>query len=733
MAPNEKLVNKVKVKIDHPKLDKEEISSIVKQKPNRRLLGLFRFNLWVFNLYKIENDSKIKRSIGEPPVVYDSLLTQKTVKQMSVYLNEHGFFKNKVSYKVIERKNKKINIEYDIKSGTPYTIRNIKKSISDPKINTLLSFDDNSLIKPGTRFDVKTLEKERDRIVKNMKNEGLYNFNKEYISFKADSSLKSNQIDLELIITNPISNTLDSNYSTYHKTYYFKNIYVHLLPKKGEATDTTLYNGIYFIHKGKLKIRPKVIAHTIFLKPENLYLLNDQENTYKHLAGLGIFKFVNITYEDVSTTNENLLDCHINLSFSSFKSLTTELEGTNNGGNIGVGGNLIYQNKNIFKGAEHFSFKTQGSFSVQQSIAGNNNTYRIIEGLPFNAMSFGPEMAIDFPKFLLPVSIERFSKRANPRSEFNAAFNYQVRPDYIRTLNRISFGYNWMESKTKKHIFYPIDISSIKLDPKESFQEILDNISDPFILNSYNNHFISAAKYSFIFNNQEVGKFKNFSYFNGNIELAGNLLNAYDKFSNQPIDETTKAYTIFGIRYAQYVKSDIDFRQYFVTPHTAFVTRFYTGIGVPYGNLPALPFEKSFFAGGANGIRAWRARTLGPGSLADSLIISTVDQIGEFQLETNLEYRFDITRIIEGALFTDIGNIWLLYNDDNKPNAEFRPSRIWRDIAIGIGVGIRFDFSFFLIRFDAGTPLKDPSSIHPEKINFYLPSTILNIGIGYPF
>lgn len=332
----------------------------------------------------------------------------------------------------------------------------------------------------------------------------------------------------------------------------------------------------------------------------------------------------------------------------------------------------------------------------------------------------------------MPFLADKISPRGNPRTSFNASYNLQDRPDYRRNVTKTYISYTWNASTTTTHVVQPFDLSYIKLDPSENFSEVLNNIQNPFLRNSYTDNFILASKYSYILNTKNSNKLKNHVYFRGNIETAGNLLAAASNSWNPNVNEVDGSRNIAGIRYAQYVRADVDLRYYQKFNWNKIVYRFASGLGLPYGNSVAMPFEKSFYAGGANGLRAWRARELGPGNLPDS-IERNVDQIGNMSLEGNIEWRIPVTSILEGAFFVDAGNIWNYQQKDTRDETEFEFGKLWDGTAVGFGVGLRLNFSFFILRFDGATKLKDPSSENPNLLSPKWRETNLNLGIGYPF
>lgn len=735
LKPGELFLKKNKVKISTRKLDAEAIEGLVKQKPNRKILGVFRYHLGVYNIFNKKNTTEF-RDIGEPPVVYDSLLTQRTTKQLKLYANNKGYFNSKVNY-TQRIKGNKIKTTYTIDAGEPYIIKNVEYKIEDEGIRDLIiDILFRSKIRAGNTFDVDVFDEERERIKKQMRNEGYYYFSKDYVKFKVDSSIGNKEIAVKLYINKQkvVDEKNDTIYEVPHTKYYINDINLYISKnykdKDINSFDTVSFKQSKIHYDSELKYRPRMLNHAIGLRKGELFLLEDQQSTYKHLSELRLFKNIAINYEDVGS---NQLSTHIFLTPAYLKSFSIEGIGTNSGGNLGVEGNLIYHNKNIFRGGEKFTVRMNGGLEIQQLINEEQQDFRFL-GLPFNTLEVGPEINLEFPRFLLPVKLDRFSRRANPKTNLSFLLNYQKRPEYSRNLTQITFGYFWNESAYKKHFINPINVSVINLNPTADFQQKLEEEDNPFILNSFQDHFINSTSYSFTFNNQSLNKIKDFMFFRFDIEFAGNIQSAFNSITNKPYDlPETNSYTMFNIRYAQFVKTDFDLRFYEQTKSTSFVSRINIGIGKPYGNLNVLPFEKSYFGGGANDIRAWQARSLGPGSIADSLTENALNQIGELKIEGNLEYRFDLTKVLEGAAFIDAGNIWLLSEDPDRPNAEFKTNRLWQDIAIGVGLGLRLDFNFFLIRFDLAAKLKDPSTPTPEKFDLKWRTPTLNLGIGYPF
>lgn len=736
LSEGELLLSNVSIKSEGKKVNKRKLKEYVKQEPNRQLLGLFKVYLGIYNLYYHKTDSKVRKKLGEPPVIFDSLLTVKSAEQLHLYLKNKGYYDNTVDYKVRKTK-KRAKISYLIKKGEAYKLSRISYQIDAPNIRPYFYADTNrTLLRANGNFDTEVLQKERERVSRNLRNNGFYYFSKEYIYYEADTSEIKRTADLTLKIKKfeKKNYQADSIDVMPHRQFHLNKIYVRMdynmnlfYQPKG---DTTEVNGIYFITTRKeKKFNQKALARMITLRKGDVYQIRNQELSYRNLAGLRVFKYISIRFEE--STHEGFLNVYVELSPRKIKSFTIQTETTNTGGNLGINGSFIYQNSNTFKGAEILRIGVNGGLEAQQTFNEGESDELISKRLPFNTYEFGPQVSLEIPRFLIPFKTDLYSMKGNPRTTFNASYNYQERPDYKRKVSKIFMAYSWNESPTKTHIIQPFDFSYINLDPSPAFQQILETINNPFIRNSYQDNLIMAIRYSFVFNNQSPNPMKDSWFFRANAESAGNLLSLVHSESpkNKNIDGT---YNVWGIRYAQYVRTDVDLRHYRNYQYTSMVYRFSGGIGLPYGNSKALPFEKSFYAGGANGIRAWKARELGPGSLSDEKS-NEIDQIGNVNLEVNFEYRFDISNMLEGALFIDGGNIWEMNQKDPREDTNFELGKLWNDFAIGIGTGIRLDFNFFMIRFDLAAPLKDPSKKDPKEFYLNLKETNLNIGIGYPF
>lgn len=743
-------------------IEMDELKSIIKQKPNKKILGVFRFHLSVYNLADNGKDTKVrnyfKNTIGEKPVILDTMLTIKTNKQLQLYMFKKGYFNASVKDTTTFYK-KKARVAYTISPETPYKINKIQYEIEGSSVRSNVLADTlNSKIKEGENYDEDILSEERDRITRMLKNSGFYDFSSEFIHFAVDSNLNNHKVNVYFKIYNPPSS--DTLISTEHKKHYIHKIYIipHFDSKNPKANykDTLLYNGYYFLYNNDLIFRPSVIAQHVFIKENELYIQRNVEETFRKLNDLKAFRVNNILFNVIKDEkNPNpMLDCYIYLSPFTKQSVTTELEGISRAGTgqLGTAANIVYTNRNLFNGAENLEVKLRGGIEFQPSITDVNN--QKITGSTFNnfnTQEWGPEINLLIPQFLLPVKPERFSKYFTPKTKITALYNFQENPDFKRQIFNLSFGYTWQETATKRHFLNPAEINLVNIDQKISLSRFLEAIPNPFIRNSYISHITAAGRYTFLFNNQDLKKSRNFIYFRSTIEGAGNLLFFLHKATNQPKDSLNR-YLILSTPFAHFVKTDYDFRNYFaVNDHHRMVARIAFGFGVPLKNLNVLPIEKSYFGGGSNGIRAWVARSLGPGAYDDTTGINAI-RLGDMNIEGNLEYRFDLIKFLKGALFLDAGNIWILKPDPLRANAEFKFDQFMSQMALGGGVGMRFDFNFFIFRLDIGNKIYDPSLKPDDKWvirksfdkewkdefarthnNFRYRFTTINFGIGYPF
>jgi len=692
------------------------------------------------------------RDIGEAPVLLDSQLIIQTRLQLSRYLFSKGYFNNKVSDTVIVSKNRKrANIIYRLHPLWPYTINSVRFNIEDKTLKPILEPDtSNSFLKKNDRYDLEKIQDERRRITQYLLNRGYYYFETAYVDFQVDSNYTDQSVSIQVSVKKflkaPVSN---SDSVTYHNHIRYKIGNIYILPEfvVGDArsvnfTDTisTRYPGTWFLLNKEMDYKQFLIIDNIELKKGRYFSKDTAELTYKQLLGLGAFRNVTIQfYQDLKNANE--LDCYIICAPVLRQSLTAETEGTNTSGNFGISGSLVYQNRNLFKGGELLEFKIEGSVLAQKSL----NTVDSVSSSGkdpnsiFNTFQFGPEITFSIPRAFFPFSALPFRKDMMPRTYLKTSLNFQSSLDYNRNIINVSYGFNYRSNnKRLRHDIIPIEVNAVKAVLTDSYEQELLSYNDAFLLNSFQDHLTILMKYILTYTSKEsIIAGKKTAYFaRFNLQSAGNLLRQFFELSDRKQD-TAGSYLIGGIPFAQFLKGDIDFRIYVpVHKKSRIVYRIVGGIGVPFKNLSVLPYEQGFFSGGPNSVRAWRARTLGPGGYDPSNSTLRYDKIGDILIEGNIEYRFHIIKAFNGALFVDAGNIWRLKPDESKPNGEFEWNSFVDQIAIGAGAGLRWDMNFFVLRLDFAIPIKDPKLPEGQRWTFDkkpFQYGIFNFGIGYPF
>lgn len=745
LAEGNYLLDRYQIESPRGTAGRQDMSNYVRQKPNKRILGL-RFHLWLHNMANPQKDGwphNWLRRIGEEPVIYDPFITGRSSLQIGQFLNNKGYYNTAVDDSVRFRR-KRARVTYIVEPGEPYHIASISYEFEDPAIRDLVISDStNSLIVTGDRFDVDQLQSERIRVEDFMRNHGYYKFSREHLYFNADTTLGNRAVDLTMGIGLFRKRGEDGQFvSVPHTRYRIGKVLIIPSFSPREAIDkpeeyysdfdTIEFRGMLYLYKEKMAVKPRVLAESNFILPGEIFNQENVDRTYRHLLALRQFRLVSIRFDDPSesfsdTTVLPVLDAWLQLTPFNLQSYTLEMEGTNSSGDFGFGGNLMYQHRNILGGAEIFDFKVKGS--VESLNEYYTRSYR-------NTYEYGAEAVLHIPRFLLPIRSISFVRRYNPGTSLSLAYNYQLRPDYTRTIANAGFGYSWKANEYKTHQISPIELNLVRLPYSTP---LFDSIINFYNLEaSFRDHLVTETNYSFIFNNQDIRTPRDFVYFRFNAETAGNIMAAISSHAGRP--KKNGYYQLLGTGFAQYFKTDIDFRYYrMLYGGNTLVYRFFAGAGLPYGNSVALPFEKKYFAGGANSLRAWQVRSLGPGSFNEPADRSFPNRTADIKLEANLEYRFQLFWVLEGALFIDAGNIWAIDDNDKREGALFRFDKFYNDIAVGTGMGLRFDFSFFIFRLDLGLKLRDPAAPDDQKwipgsrrFSFSKDSS-LNLGIGYPF
>ncbi len=771
------------------KIDTDQLKAIIKQRPNRSIgfsipplpfskshfqsnFIFLRFNLKAYNLGK-PNKGKIagwlEKRVGEPPVIYDSLLTLKSVKQLNEFMFQSGYFNSKVNVELKYQKHRKmVKVAYVIQPGPSYLIDSIFVNIPQGLLSSLYAENaSKSVLKTGHQYNYKTLENERQRLVSLYQNNGFFSFTRDFIRFDIDSSLGNYKLNLYLNVLNPIDKDDTANHSLNHIRYSLNKIYVYPTYDfftNQQFTDTITNGNINIVYNQKLPINERLIYNNLIFSPY-YYSKRDADETYKSFSSLNLYKNIKVDFKvNKEDGVANKLDSYVYLSPLKRNSIVPEIRvetRANNGGssvkstyNFGVSGNMSFQRLNAFRNGEILKLSLSGGlepFFLNDSSANKNF---------FNTTNVGTTASITFPRFLLPIRQDKFAKSARAKTIIASSYNILKNDDITRRASKITLSYEWNETAKKRHTVSPIEFSLIKAGLSEQLNQRLISIGDPFLKNTYSDQFILASSYSFVYSDQYTAKAKKALYNKSKIEGAGNLMHTIA--NGQPNwHQTENAYTILNIPFAQYVRIENEFktnRQTFFNDVVAF--RLYAGIAKPLSNAKSLPFEKSFFAGGSNGIRAWGSRSLGPGGFMDTTTFrGFLNRLGEIHLESNVEYRFKLTKLLEWAFFADAGNIWVFDENGGRANTEFS-TKFYKQIALGCGFGARLDFQFLIFRVDVAFPFHDPSKPDGERwifqnkteynqivqrynernelygkdaVGTYRIKPNYNIGIGYPF
>ncbi len=743
------LLDKVKINIldkDNAKdLNKQELTNYLRQTENHKVLGGLKMQLAIYNISGKDSSNwfnKWIRRVGTPPVIYDSTLTTASENQLQRALINKGYLKNTVTSNVtLKPEKKKAQVEYNITLNKPYLIRSIAYDIPNDSLREIILGDTTDFpIKCQSALDHKKLDDERELIVQRLRNKGYYAFNKNYITFVADTAAGSHDVDLTLALSDNTQDLPHMPHIDTHRQFYVRDVifvtsYDAVNMQNGVYGDSTSYNGITVLYGEDRYIDKAILDENCFIRPGTIYNANDVDRTYKALGRLGIIKYINIDMKAVGDVDGHLLlDAYILLNRDKSQTISFSLEGTNSEGDLGFGIGADYQHRNIFKGSEILNVKFKASYeSLSGDLSGLIND---------NYSEYSGDVGITFPKFKMPFLRESFKRRIQASTEFMTSFNYQERPEYTRIIAGGGWKYIWSERNNQmRHTFNLIDLSYVYL-PKSKIN-FLDSITNPLLRYSYENHLIMRMGYTFYKTNRRATNplttvFQDNIYtVRASAETAGNLLYGISHLIGQK-REDDDSYKVVGTRYSQYVKLDGDFAiTHYINQRSSLAMHAGFGIAVPYGNSTVLPFEKRFYSGGANSVRGWGVRTLGPGSFdGKKAQNSFIYQCGDIRLDLNLEYRCKLFWVLELGAFIDCGNVWTIKEYENQPGGVFKFSKFFEQLALSYGLGLRMDFTYFLVRFDLGMKAHNPASgqehwplVHPSLKR----DAELHFSIGYPF
>jgi outer membrane protein assembly factor BamA len=683
---------------------------------------------------KLEEGNLLMRW-GEPLAVYDSSLAETTRQQMENYIRTKGYFNGLVNHET-DLNGKKLTSIYTIEEQEPYYIDTITYSTQNEVIERLISQNlKKRLIKEGEIYDQELLSRERQRIETLLKNNGFFDFSRQYVVYRVDSTISDKQVSINTLIRQPAGRG-------YHKQFRLDSVVfvtdsdIRDIQGLGKRSSRSYNNVIYKYYE--YQYYKKILDRRIFISTDSLYSLEETLQTQRQLANLDVFKFININYD---TTGSAFV---ARVYASPLKKYQTSNEvGLNvSQGLPGPFVNSSLKIRNVFGGLEILELNGRAGIEGVPPPAGEEgaDAYRSVEA--------GGNLSLSFPQFIfpLPENWRTFFGALNPRTRLQTGYNYTDRQEYIRTNFNSSLTYTWQVGQRVNYTFSPVDVDLIySRNISDAFREILqrnDSLGIP-LSRSFEPSFVSSISFSSIFNFNNYGRYEDGSGGGAYLKLYGESGGTIFNFIDPAI------ITRQGLEYFKYFKVNTDFRQYLpISDESTFAYRLNIGLAVPYGEVTGnvLPYEKYFFAGGSNSIRAWRPRRLGPGGAApdstssDGSFVYTVEQPGEVLLEASVELRRKLFGFVNGAFFIDAGNVWRLNKVPNNPEANFEFSSFYRQIAVGSGLGLRFDFDFLIVRFDYGIKVYDPARAPGDRwigqkftVGEEISRGVINIGIGYPF
>ena len=739
------LLDEVKIHTDNKEIKPSDMRLYVRQNPNSKWFSTIKTQLYVYNWSGRDSTkwfNRFLRKIGAAQVIYNESDAIRSQEEIAKAVQNLGYMGASVK-RTTKTKKKKLKLFYEITSGKPYIVRTLKYDISDKKIAEYLRNDSTqSMLREGMLFDVNVLDAERQRITDYLLCNGYYKFNKDYITYTADTARNTHQVDLTLHLLpykTYVGDTPKEHFQYKINKINFITDYDVLQSSalsSIEINDSLHYNGFPIYYKDKLYLRPKVLVDNLRFASGDLYDERNVQKTYTYFGRLSALKYTNIRFFETQNGDSTQLNCYVMLTKSKHKSISFELEGTNSAGDLGAAASVSFQHRNLFRGSETFMVKFRGAY---EAISGLQPGYK-----NHNYTEYGVETSINFPNFLFPFLTSDFKRRIKATTEFGLQYNYQLRPEFSRTIASASWSYKWIQKQKIQHRIDLLDISYLYLPWISSqFQEdYINKDKDNYILKyNYENRLIVRMGYNYSYNSAGGTLVNNTITTNSysiraGFESAGNILYGISKMINMRKNKDGE-YAILGIPYAQYLKGDFDFAKNIIIDHRNSLA-FHAGIGiaVPYGNAKVVPFEKRYFSGGANSVRGWSVRNLGPGSFAGDG--NFMNQSGDIKLDASIEYRTRLFWKFRGAAFIDAGNIWTIREYENQPGGVFEFDKFYKQIAVAYGLGLRLDLDFFVLRFDGGMKAINPKYkkakerypiIHPRFSRDFA----FHFAVGYPF
>ena len=777
LPPDSYMLTKNKIETDRTvprdeRITAGEIDRYVRQNPSKKLLGT-NLPAWLYNQADPNKENgwnNLLRRLGSEPVILDTVQTAASNRNIKLYMDSRGFYESTSRYEIEYKRNRKAVVTYSVRQGAPYRINSLSYDYQDKFLEQVIRQDSAAtLIRPGDIFDLTLLNDERQRITAYLKDRGYYKFSVNNISYIADTLAGDHLVDLTMVIRQQLEGYTPEGEPIYgnNAVYRLGKIFVYpdyaataaaTDPAYLRGMDTTYYRGLYIIRSGKPKIKPQTLRRAIPIYSDYLYSAGDKQRTSSNLQRLDYFKNASVTFSEPEPEDDNYityigeggegeapvqtleraLDCDIFCTPAMRQGYTLDFEATTSSAFYALRPTVSYLNRNLFRGAELLNISLSGGYEFNTDETAAKNSYEV-----------GLTASVTFPRFLAPFPIDRAGKLYRPLTRIEVSTNLQRKSKYHRTITGANIGYSWNNGRNTTYTVRPIDFNLVDVSFIDT--DFLCSIQNSYLRESYKSQYIAAISGSYLFNNPNTGKGNSITV-RVNAETAGNLTDALAHWLSSPVSEQVNIddcgtggqtspryetfYKIFGIRYSQYFRVDASVSNTIpIGYRSAVAYRFFGGIGLPYGNSSTLPMDRMFYVGGSNSMRGWPVRALGPGNSSKGRNSGFKSQLGNLRLEANLEFRFPIWNALHGAVFFDVGNVWLAGIPGAASDEVFRFDSFYKELGFNTGFGLRYDLDLIVIRLDWGVRVHDPSLPAGQRWlkAFKWGNTALNFGIGYPF
>ena len=715
----------------------------VRQAPNTKWFNFLKLPLYTYSLSGVDTTkwgNKVLRRMGEAPVIYDSLLSEKGRENINRMLVNDGYLHATVDFECYKDTAKRhAEVRYYLHERERYYISSIEYNTDDEVLKSIILADTaSSLLRPGMPFSVDNMEYERRRVTTNLKEKGYYRFQKEYITYVADTAHHSNKVALTMNIAMfvPAPDAAQQEHKAYRigNVYYVAGMGLRIDDASLLMADTVRRGNCVFITDDDPIVRPQVLSENTYIVPGELFSQYNIDRTYNAFANLPALKYAAIRVLERPGTE--LLDCYIMYEGNKRRSIGLELEGTNTAGDLGAALSLSFSDKNLFKGSEHFSLRLFSAYEAVSGLSGYSGG---------DYLEYGAEATLRLQGGIPSFFISSENRSYTSSTQFSLKFNSQKRPEFDRHVLSGSWSYSWSSKSESNNTLELLDVNYIYVPwISGTFKkEYLDSISNRNSILKYNyeNLLITKLGYTYTYNSslKKSNQSNPYAYsYRVHLECSGNALYGMNKLFGGSKNSDGQ-YVVSDLAYAQYVKGDFDFTaRYKFNGRNTIVMHWGMGVAYPYGNSTILPFEKRYFAGGANGMRGWSVRTLGPGRYRnEDRKIDFINQSGDVKLDINLEFRSRLFWKLHSAVFVDAGNIWSLREYKEQPGGKFDISTFYRDIAFSVGAGLRLELDMFVFRLDGAFKAVNPAYEGKEKYPLFDldfgRDFALHFAIGYPF